>query len=33
MLLKIQHGGEMPSGKYKKIMMSLKSFASILAEL
>jgi len=30
MLLKIQHGGQLPSGKYKNI--SLKSFAPISAK-
>jgi len=31
MLLNIQHGGQLPSGKYKN-MISLKSFGPISAE-
>jgi len=32
MLLKIQRGGQLPSGKYKNNMTSLKSSAPISAE-
>jgi len=32
MLLKIQYGGQLPSGKYKKNMIALKSFGPISAE-